>query len=57
MRAVMSTAMLIEVLEGVSELLRQSVEADYDLTVGMRAAMHYACEGCIEELKGRWEEE
>ena len=56
MRAVMSTAMLIEVLEGVSELLRQSVEADYDLTVGMRA-MHSACEGCIEELKGRWEEE
>ncbi|WP_286684507.1 hypothetical protein [Collinsella sp. UBA1693] len=57
MRVAMSTAMLIEVLEGVSELLRQSVEADYDLTVGMRAAMHCACEECIEELRARWEEE
>ncbi len=57
MRAVMSTAMLIEVLEGVSELLRQSVEADYDLTVSMRATMHYATEECIKELKARWAEE
>lgn len=57
MRAVMSTTLLIEVLEGVSELLRQSVEADYDLTVGMRAAMHYATEECIKELKARWTEE
>lgn len=57
MRAEMSTAMMIETLEGISELLRQSVEADYDLQVGMRAAIHFATEECIAELKARWEEE
>lgn len=50
----MSTAMMIETLDGIAELLRESVEGDRELDVSVRAVMLQATVACVEELKVRW---
>lgn len=50
----MSTAMMIETLDGIAELLRESVEGDHELSASVRAVMLQATVACVEELKQRW---
>lgn len=53
----MSTAMMIETPDGIAELLRESVEADRELSASVRAVMLQATVACVEELKRRWNAE
>lgn len=53
----MSTAMMIETLDGIAELLRESVEADRELSASVCAVMLQATVACVEELKQRWNAE
>lgn len=53
----MSTAMMIETLDGIAELLRESVEGDHELSASVRAVMLQATVACVEELKQWWNAE